>query len=393
MPKVGITTFLSENYGTCLQAYALKYTVGKLGHEGIVISYRGKSHAEASNLQIIRGRFGALRKLLRAGNLVTPGGYREGQRVKQARHLAFEAFLRNELAFQGEDAYTFARLEQQQAAYDAVIAGCDMIWSPEYDGTLDIYFLAWCEPAKRIAYAPSFGVMEIEPKLLPVYRAGIDGFRFLSCRERAGCEIIQKLTGRDAAFVCDPTLLLSARDWMALAAATKSREKGAGHDYVLLNLFSPFGRKIRKTVRTVTQALDLPYEAINNGSALAQYTNKTGGFGPNEFIRLFADCSFAVVDGYHGLIFALIFRKPFVVLHRDQGEHWNTYETRMADLLRYLGAADRYLEPGAAVPQELLTMDYANLESKMEALISRSREYLFDSLQRTMQDRDRDHEE
>ena len=46
---------------------------------------------------------------------------------------------------------------------------------------------------------------------------------------------------------------------------------------------------------------------------------------------------FIITDTFHGMIFALIYEKPFVVLKREDGGHWAKYSDRMTSTLSMLG--------------------------------------------------------
>ena len=63
------------------------------------------------------------------------------------------------------------------------------------------------------------------------------GFPHLSVRELSGREIVREAAGREAAVVLDPTLLLTAAEWSALAAEPVVR----GGDYILCYCISRSG--------------------------------------------------------------------------------------------------------------------------------------------------------
>ena len=58
MSKIAIVTFLSDNYGTCLQAFALKKAVEQLGHSADVLNIERSSHTvKTSKISKVRTLF------------------------------------------------------------------------------------------------------------------------------------------------------------------------------------------------------------------------------------------------------------------------------------------------------------------------------------------------
>jgi hypothetical protein len=59
----------------------------------------------------------------------------------------------------------------------------------------------------------AFGVKEIPDELQNEYSVALKKFSSLSCREKSGVDMIRELTGRNAEWVVDPTLLLTQEEW------------------------------------------------------------------------------------------------------------------------------------------------------------------------------------
>lgn len=69
------------------------------------------------------------------------------------------------------------------------------------------------EKVKRVSYSTSFGVTEV-----PFYQKRrtieyLNRIEMLGVREKSGAELIERLTGRRAVVVLDPTLLLNKEEW------------------------------------------------------------------------------------------------------------------------------------------------------------------------------------
>ena len=67
--------------------------------------------------------------------------------------------------------------------------------------------------------APSIAVMELPAEYKNEMREQLDKFAQISVREAQSVSVVQKLTGRQAAVVVDPTLLLRWEDWQAIEKA------------------------------------------------------------------------------------------------------------------------------------------------------------------------------
>ncbi len=81
------------------------------------------------------------------------------------------------------------------------------------------------DSCRKIAYAPSFGVMEIPHRCQQRLRKAIAPFRYVSVREKRGAEIVRELTGKQVMVAVDPTLLVSMAHWQTLAKPIDSEQK------------------------------------------------------------------------------------------------------------------------------------------------------------------------
>ena len=113
-----------------------------------------------------------------------------------------------------------------------------------------------------------------------------------------------------------------------------------------------------------------------------QYNAETlPDIGPLEYLRLFRDAEFVVTDTFHGLMFSIIFRKPFLVLERDDQNHWGKYSERMTSTLEMLGLEERYVNYSFHDFQSMKYLDYSSLDDILEEKRQYSLEYLKKSLE------------
>ena len=102
--------------------------------------------------------------------------------------------------------------------YDMAVTGSDQVWHNwrRIADELSYFYLDFISPEKRHSYAPSFGFPDFPQADREQHRRGLLGMRSLSCREQEGCDLIRRLTGREAVKVLDPTLLLKSPEWVNL---------------------------------------------------------------------------------------------------------------------------------------------------------------------------------
>lgn len=141
------------------------------------------------------------------------------------------------------------------------VVGSDQIWhSPK-----PYSYLQFIEASKRVSYAPSFGFSAFPEKDADAFRRGLMGIRALSCREQQGCDLIEELTGRKAEKVLDPTLLLTADDWVRIE---KKPDFAVPERYMLVNMLGTLPPEYEGEIRRICRERKL--QILNISDCLAQ---------------------------------------------------------------------------------------------------------------------------
>jgi len=164
MIRIGILSFPRYfNYGTHLQLYALQKTVAKYGYKPEIIDYDPyndsgmKKSKPGSMTGVIRTTLNScVLQLSRAlgvlaGRLLPAFG---GEPCIDRKGL-FQQFLNNELELGSRTYFTSRELDEKPPECAAFIVGSDQVWHPISHYKDSAYYLAFTEPSKRIAYAPS----------------------------------------------------------------------------------------------------------------------------------------------------------------------------------------------------------------------------------------------
>ncbi len=373
MSKIGLLTFISENFGTQLQAFALKRAIEKTGYPVNFLNYKRTN--SSSNGVKSRG----LMSLIKEGAFLKIITLLSLRKIRHKRSTAFSEFATRYVL---SNSHQYTRVEDLKSAsnnLDAIICGSDMIWSAEFEKYLPIYLLTWFDRTK-ISYAPSIGDISAAAVKCNIYADALNDFKALSCREKSASEFVSQLTGRNVLTVVDPTLLFTKDQWLGFFPNIQN-SKSTG--YVLVYCFSNTNRVLNESIRAICRERRTTRRNIFINS-ISDYINElrfgNGVFGPAEFVKIFSEASFVVVDGYHGLIFSLIFEKPFVVIHRGNDEHWSKHENRMTELLKDLGLEERYLNRDVEIPSKLLELDYTLIRKRLAQYREKSIAYLKESL-------------
>lgn len=350
MKRIGIITYhRSRNYGAQLQAYASRTALEKMGHQAEVIDGNHIGQTKSFlfwNFSNLKGFLGSLRN-----NLLTLVSER-----KRARK--FVDFSQHHIGLSAP-CPTREALEQQCRAYDAVITGSDQVWHPQIcEGDTAFFLDLPLRREQKIAYAPSFGVAEYTEEEVQRYMPLIKDIGHLSVREQAGQELIRRHTGRDAALVLDPTMLLTRADWEKLVLPAPYKKPYLFY-FTILN--EPTGTDAM--VRRIAAQRGLEIVRIGGLKDILKrgFINARAN-GPREFLGLVRDADFVVTSSFHGSVFSILFEKEFLCVLNDNNRN-SRMETLAAQtgltaqLVRNVNAFDYnrdYRPPNFAATAQLL---------------------------------------
>lgn len=267
------------------------------------------------------------------------------------------------------------REESQLSEYDfdAYIVGSDQIWRKELSNRLSRFFLDFLSDdskAKRIAYGACWGKEEWDASAqdIKIIRPLAQKFDAISVRNPSAMKICRELLGVNAEWVLDPALLLTKEDYRKLLTNTP-KSKSSGHVLAQASYSSlPIMKKI-------AESLGLP---LYNFRPLPFTKRKTDSLeeciepSVEEWLKSFDDAEFVLTDHFHGMVFAIIFEKPFAVVNFKAKE-------RMRALTSFLGLEDRLLDNHTFRP-ELAKLDYSPVRKKLEEGRAKSLKFLTDAL-------------
>lgn len=360
--KIGQVTMYGDNYGACLQAYALQQVIKNKGHDIKLVKY----HQATRNSG---GGSSKIQRIMRLGVAGTIKYFRERKYI-ELRKNAYKQFRNQCLEFQEGEWYRDDDLTKLNEEFDAFVCGSDMIWSEEFSEDWDFFFLNFAIKEKCFTYAPSFGKNQLSNRNKTKVAEYLKDIRRIACRENAGANLVRSLGRSDAIQVLDPTMLLTKEEW---CERISDKSRIIEEPFVFAYLFGDATPKRKEFFNRVDKQ-------IGKMCSLPKFTKKeqnafpVQGIGPWDYLRLFRDAEFIVTDTFHGLMFSIIFRKPFVVLKRTDGSNWAKYSDRMTSTLEMFGLSERYIEDTAEDLSIYKNLDY----NSYEEIISSKRLYSLD---------------
>lgn len=371
--KIGLITWYDNcNYGTCLQAYALQYILQNYHHTDIV-KYKAKSRRySVCDLTNSFWRTQLLWKLF--DRIIIEHFFTDSTSYMELKDAKIKEFINSHLSFT-EKLYDNDNLHELSDIYDIFVCGSDQIWNPTNFNPHN--FLDFVNGKKRISYAPSFGVKEIENKMVRQEIVSLlEKFDYLSVREESGSCIIKKLIGKEVPVCADPTLLLRAENWMKIANESKVKIK----EPFVFGLF--LGRQKKHIIESqrIAETLNSRFKLLPYQPSQFQYRcDNLPASGPEDFLKCILQSDFVCTDSFHATIFAIIFHKPFVVFSRFNSSSGYSQNSRVENLLNMTGLYNR-LDMSEYTPDNLLDISFDEADFNIENLRNKSLKYITESL-------------
>ena len=236
--------------------------------------------------------------------------------------------------------------------YDYFVTGSDQVWNP-YFADLEKLFLKFAPMEKRVAYAASISCPEIPPEDLKSFIDGINGMKDISVREQAGAELIEQLTGRKVEVVADPTMLVAAEKWREIARKPSWLK---GDEQILTTYF--LGKRPDEVINRLAMEHGLKVVNILDEHVFEHYT-----VAPEEWLWLIDNARLMYTDSFHGTVFSILFRRPFVVTERIGDGCVNKMTSRIDTLLGKFGLeARRGTKNNGYMIANPMSMQYGDVE-------------------------------
>ena len=306
---------VDNNYGGHLQRYALMTVLQRMGYDVTHLNVRFPS----AKRNAIKYTMGWVKRLL----MYPYYGLTKHRKYKPLRYFKYylqgepitEAFYAKYIPHT-ERIYNQEELKRYQG-YDAYVVGSDQVWRqkymPSFGDDYGVWFLNFASDKLRIAYGASLGTDEMEfseeeqEQIRPLYNM-LDA---VSVRESSALDILQAYgwTEPKAETVVDPTFLLTTNDYKDLIKGSKTE---------------PLQNKLLCYVLDMNEDKWRTIEQIaieNHLESHVQTLDKNTNTSVEQWLRNFSEAEYVVTDSYHGVVFSLIFHKPFkLIMNESRGK-------------------------------------------------------------------------
>lgn len=361
--KLGIMTwFHYRNYGTVLQAVALTAKLRTLGVDPFIVNYIPSGYFRS----VPDYRFSKILKRFTKKESLGVNYFKSTE-----KESCFDSFLNTNVKFTSK-CEDLSDLETLNNEFDGFICGSDQIWSPLSFNPH--YFLDFVRnPDKKISYAPSFGVNEIEDLYIKKQvKEHLSDFKYLSVREEAGEKIIDNLISKKAAVVLDPTLLLTNDEWQSLFNLKEKHSQPYLIAYMLGQDSKHWDEIYRLSEQMKLEVKVIPvYEEDLKRKGCLDFC-----VGPQEFLELIYNASYICTDSFHGVAFSVNFQKQFTAFKRFKKNDSKNQNSRVLHLLNSLDLTNTLYNDKDILSQLNDHIDYNLVENKLKALRDNSVEFL-----------------
>ena len=360
--RIAILTLpLHTNYGGILQCYALQTVLERMGHKVKVLDkplYNRRYY--------IYWGLAILKRLIKKFILLRPVIsilYAPYQIERNIVRKYTNRYIKKYIHKYSRQTWNSSLAKR----FDVFVVGSDQVWRPEYAIDIYMYFLSFLgeSKTKRISYAASFGLDnlgEYTESQIQKCASLLKKFDAVSVREDSAVKLCKEYFGIDAVQMLDPTLLLTADDYIKLFE-NGTTVPSDGH--LLVYMLDKNKDKeslcdcLASEQNLIPFWLDSPDE--NNKDLPIESRTK---MSVEQWLRSFYDTNLVLTDSFHGCVFSVIFHKPFVVVGNS-----GRGLTRVESLLDLLDLKERLVFSSSDLDSRKDTLlghiDYSAIDTKL----------------------------
>ena len=361
--KIAIITINdNNNYGNRLQNYALQqFLFNEIKIEKVYTIWYDPEYNCVSKIDAFTWKIW-IKYLINWGNI---RGYLKKSYLKDNIRMYNIGKFTNKI----NTKFDFKIKDNLNEKYDYFIVGSDQVWNPNFwpkkSDFGNIRFLKFTSKEKRIAYAASIAIPEIPKDKKQFFYDSLNEMKAISMREKAGADLVKKLTGRDVPVVVDPTILLSKEEWQKIELVP---EWYYGEKYIL----TYFLGNPSPIIENLAKKNNWKIFNLMDKSNLDLYASRV-----EEFVYLIEHAELVATDSFHACVFSILMNTPFLVINRQQ-KGVADMTSRLDTLLDLFGYQNRYIIDGKCdlSDDEILYMDFSNVKAIQEREVARSTAYM-----------------
>lgn len=379
--KIGVITFFEsyDNYGQLLQGYALQQTLLSWGHDAEIIRY-------CFNYKKVRWLKSSTyrNKQRKESMLKYCSDVLDRWKDKKLMKRNFDSFRHKHLRMSKAFYNSLEELQNKVPHYDCYITGSDQVWA-QYLRNPDnrVWFLDFGkEQTLRIAYAPSFAVKEYPTELHDELTRQLSRLDAVSVRESSGIDICKAHSRSDAMLVVDPTMLAPTSIYKYIISPTDRQNYCFIYHVNVLSADNIHWSECKTYNKNKGLSTIATFANPQEGTDMefvdgAEYIYPTIG----EWLGHIASCTYLLTSSFHGVVFAIIFHRPFIACLRPETTFAGN--GRITTLLENLGL-DHLIAPidKSIDPDSILSMpiDWDEVDRRLEAMRNSSIDFLRNAL-------------
>lgn len=357
------------NYGSFMQAYALKKVVESLGHQVTFCDFKPGVPRHLGE-KVKKERLSE--KLIRLPRLIwSPRGLIEKRIFRRKLRQCFRSRAWKKLGIGPEMNYDYA--------CDAMIIGSDEVFNYTQNhafGYVPALFGHGIPSGSIISYAASAGyasVKDVEADNMGAeISAGFARFDYLGVRDQNTYEMVARYAKQTPTYVIDPTLLYDFDQEIPPAPVAPG--------YVLVYAYD--GRldapEDVEKIRSFAQSKGLRVASVG---FYHDWCDENLVVSPFELLSVFRHAAYVVTDTFHGTIFSIKNRKSFVSLIRGENR-WGSNSSKLGFLLHQLGLEDRINRDLNKLASHLdEAIDYERVYQLLDNLRAASMQFLAGALE------------
>lgn len=347
MSKIGLLTFhRTTNFGSLLQTFGLYYKITSMGYDCELIDYRCPAIEERENLK--KSSIHSVKDIAKY-LLIQPAINRKAKALSQ---FSEQHMRRSKI-------YTPDNIIDSNDEYDKIIVGSDIVWGLDITGKDLNYFLQFVkDPHKKYAFSSSVGTEAYDNK--EELKLLLQSFQRIAVRESTAVDWVKRISGKEADWVCDPTMLLTSKEWEKVIPL-KNRDS----NYVLVY----FNNKEKKPLADAKEYARLYGKKvlfINYGIPERGVVNiKPSSL--SEFLSYICFAEHVFTASYHGLLFSLYFKKELSFYTRD-------HAARMISIAEKLGIEKQCGDNSLVLDYQRI--DYSGVDQSMDTFRAQSLDVL-----------------
>lgn len=327
--RIGILTLPQEtNYGGVLQAFALQYTLRKLGHDAITIDRHNRRQYPSLLIHCLGYGKRLVEHYLKHRDVSVRWNPFQSDEDFTKSLSEVRSFIDRNMKMTYPVYSDQLHQIERDYCFDAYVVGSDQIWFDDYCPNSFLDFVKR-ENVLKVTYAASSSsrsFLQNRKKTL-ICAELAKSFQGISVREKQLVELCASKIGITPLWVIDPTMLLDPKDYMDVVSS--HNEVGPSVFTYILDENS----EKEAIVREVNEQTGLP---VIKGNSKNMIEGVSVPVSVDLWLCRLASSEFVITDSFHGTVFSILFNKPFIsIVNKARGEE------RFTSLLGMFGLTER----------------------------------------------------